>query len=627
MKPFLFALGVMLLVGSPVLGVDGPTPAPAAETLKVNKDGMVKALDTGKPITFPNGVAVTAATLGLQKELYIAVRTDNPPCVSNVCGSGTKLDPFNAGGVSPSQQAVRLTSIWTTYNSNANFYYAPGTYYTNGWLAGSRKTANPNCKHFGAGRGNTIITLYGATIENEGFIFKASYDSPSPGFELHDMTLNCDALNQPKWTNPAVVAKYIGGVSLLPDEGVLIDNVEIINFGTNSAGVECFPLFLIAEGASPVRDYKNATVQNCYVHSPVNGTTQSGVSAIVLEVNQAGSTATNLRAINNVVDLTGTTYEYTHGVTAQFSESNTSIGCSVGLYIEPTGSYQDYTSTNDRFFYCDLSIYSLAKDNATCKGIYIRNPIIVNAPGAAHGGININSDDHTDIVYREVIIDGARMILSDGSIDSTYVKMDVNSTPRLTITNNRINSAHPWYFKIISPSGGILTNISENRTTTGVLPMYRLDGVMTSQRSGVLTDNSGNTTFPSNTTVTGTGTAALWQGSHSGNGSLLTQVQARNVEAASRTVTNADITYNNADVIIIIGGPLTGPHAVTLPAASGNSGRFLYLVDESGTVSTNNYTVSPNLKSGGYVFNVDNGKAVFRSNGTQWVLWDLFTPP
>ncbi|MBA4147341.1 MAG: FG-GAP repeat protein [Verrucomicrobia bacterium] len=115
---------------------------------------------------------------------------------------GSSVSPFYVG------TAQRYTDLLVTNNANCNFYYETGTYETYGWNAGGegtalRITANPNCKHFGAGT-NTIIKLVDSSRHyiSDGIIFACDYETQScDGFEVRDMLLDCNANNQPKFAN------------------------------------------------------------------------------------------------------------------------------------------------------------------------------------------------------------------------------------------------------------------------------------------------------------------------------------------------------------------------------------------------------------------------------------------
>ena len=121
---------------------------------------------------------------------------------------------------------------------------------TRGWYAGQRKTAGAGCKHFGAGPDQTIIQLVDAANgPNDGAIFGSDgfgdvNKNRADGFELHDLTLDCNALAQPKWVKKrgaSVTGVYTFG------SNIVVDNVRVRSFGTRHPGDECFPIFVCAQ--------------------------------------------------------------------------------------------------------------------------------------------------------------------------------------------------------------------------------------------------------------------------------------------------------------------------------------------------------------------------------------------
>lgn len=100
--------------------------------------------------------------------------------------------------------AAALDAVWKTNAYYDCFFYAPGVYETHGWKYQERSTANPGCKHIGsgnAGENATIIKLvdiWGAWTEE--LIFgPGSYAQPCDGFEVHNLVLDCNANQLPKF--------------------------------------------------------------------------------------------------------------------------------------------------------------------------------------------------------------------------------------------------------------------------------------------------------------------------------------------------------------------------------------------------------------------------------------------
>src|SRR5262249_30625120 len=120
--------------------------------------------------------------------IYLAVRTDG------IAGTGTASNPFDAS------TAAKYDKLLATYSQNTVFNYAPGTYQTTGWRFRTRKSAGTNCQHLGAGVDQTVIQLVGANDPSQdGIIFGTDYDATADGFQVQNLTLDCNAFGNPKF--------------------------------------------------------------------------------------------------------------------------------------------------------------------------------------------------------------------------------------------------------------------------------------------------------------------------------------------------------------------------------------------------------------------------------------------
>ena len=120
--------------------------------------------------------------------------------------------------------ADALDALWKTNAYFDCFLYAPGVYETRGWKYFERSTANPGCKHYGAGVDQTTLRLVDVWArQGEDAIF-----ATGPGytacdyFEVSRMTLDCNAPNVPKYERgepvtlriPLVNTGVVGAVTL-----------------------------------------------------------------------------------------------------------------------------------------------------------------------------------------------------------------------------------------------------------------------------------------------------------------------------------------------------------------------------------------------------------------------------
>ncbi|HEY5911219.1 MAG TPA: LamG-like jellyroll fold domain-containing protein, partial [Verrucomicrobiae bacterium] len=131
-------------------------------------------------------------------------------------GGGTLL-PLD--GSSPERAwvagpASALDAIWKTNNYYDCFFYDPGEFQTTGHRFMQRSTANPGCKHIGSGAEGpaaTIIKLVDARITwEEGIIFAPLHQNAyCDGFEVHNLVLDCNSQNNPKYAPGEPVSLWI----------------------------------------------------------------------------------------------------------------------------------------------------------------------------------------------------------------------------------------------------------------------------------------------------------------------------------------------------------------------------------------------------------------------------------
>ena len=271
-------------------------------------------------------IAISAACFLVQAKaqtltnIYLAIRTDG------VAGTGTAGNPFDAS------TPAKYDQLLATYSQNTIFNYAPGTYQTRGWRFRTRKSAGTNCKHYGASMAQTVIQLVGTSDPSqEGIIFGSDYDATADGFELHNLTLDCNALGNPKFTN------HLGAVGAICTTGsnILIKGIKVIGFGTSLRGIECFPVLIYPGPALSWRSFDNITIDSCVFTNPVQGN-QDGLSCVTICAN-AGVTLTNTSVINCwFIDLESD-FSYSHAFLAEQCTGNYVQNCEAGTYTEPTG--------------------------------------------------------------------------------------------------------------------------------------------------------------------------------------------------------------------------------------------------------------------------------------------------
>jgi len=251
--------------------------------------------------------------------IYLAVRTDG------VAGTGTASNPFDAS------TAAKYDQLLATHSRNTIFNYAAGTYKTTGWCYGARQTAGTNCQHNGAGIDQTIIQLVGAnSTTSDGVIFGTDYDITADGFEIQNLTLDCNPAGNPKFVNG------LGAIGAVNTQGsnILIKGVKVINFGTSLQGCECFVVLICPGPNLAWRSFNNIQVENCIFTSPARGN-KDGLSCVAIG-GATGVTMTNTAVVNSSFLNLDSDFLYSHAFYAQVCTGNNVQGCEVGTYTEPT---------------------------------------------------------------------------------------------------------------------------------------------------------------------------------------------------------------------------------------------------------------------------------------------------
>jgi hypothetical protein len=274
------------------------------------------------------GVAAAA-----RRDLYVAVRADGKS------GQGTADDPMDAS------TPEKFDAILARHNADFTFHYAAGTYQTHGYRFQERETANPGCRHLGAGIGKTVIQLVAASDPaKDGDIFQCDYNHRVDGFEIHDLTLDCNWAHNPMFLRGLSV---LGAVNV-NGSNVLLQNVKIIGFGTRTPKAECFPVFIYPGHDFTRQQFHNVRIINCVFSNPATGN-RDGLSCAVIGadegVTMTGSVIQGCRFLDVASDFT-----YSHAFFAENCEGNYVRNCGQAFYVEPTDK-QNYTwiIRNNRF--------------------------------------------------------------------------------------------------------------------------------------------------------------------------------------------------------------------------------------------------------------------------------------
>ena len=181
--------------------VSAPTPTNGTVTGFANSALVQYAAGSRKgPDTFAYTVSDGEFT---SAPAIVTISVVKPHWLTPTGGSTPPLDGSSPSRAWAGSSADVLDAIWHTNNWYDCFFYAPGEYQTRGCSYGVRSTANIGCKHIGSGEtgpNRTVIKMvdtWGSRLE--GTIFVNVFYQQTDAFEVHNMTLDCNAANQPKF--------------------------------------------------------------------------------------------------------------------------------------------------------------------------------------------------------------------------------------------------------------------------------------------------------------------------------------------------------------------------------------------------------------------------------------------
>jgi hypothetical protein len=377
------------------------------------------------------------------KNVYLAIRTDG------LAGSGAECDPYDAS------TAAKYTWLLTTLQPDYIFHYAPGIYETYGWMFASRKTAGTGCKHYGAGIDRTIVRLVGASNgPGDGTVFASDYNIRADGFELHDLTIDCNAAAQPKWSSGP--SRFVTAINTR-GSNITIQRVKVVRFGTRSVGTECFPVF-IASYKLP-GTFENCVVEECEITKPETGN-MDGVSTITVAVFEAKAVGRNLVACKNYVDLAGNDFLYSHGPYARLTENNFMKGCSDGFYAEPVNILTARVIVRRNVYLrCANGVTGQAHTKSMMRSIFVEGNTFADC-GVA---VRIAADDR-DPHFGQVVVRGNRFQKSDGGL-SRVRAIQITSTQKAAVSRNVLDASGKQVVFVRAARA----TVKENRTSGGAL--------------------------------------------------------------------------------------------------------------------------------------------------------------
>ena len=301
-------------------------------------------------------------------DVYLAIRGGGG-------GSGTQGDPYDASGPDA------YDGLLTRFTSNTDFHYAPGTYVTRGWSWGQRETAHAGVRHHGAGVDQTIIKL----DQSGQLIFGADWNHLIDGFEVHDLTLDCNAQGNSTFQNHQGAVAAFNAIG----NNILLQDLKVINFGTSQQGQEDFVMFVWPANSYQGQTFNNVTFDNITFTQPATGnadgttiTTIGGPQGVTVNGN-----ITNCRFVNCWSDFT-----YSHCFNAFNCQNNYVQHATQGMYFEPNDS-QNHTWAvrHNTFVDVEYGIYINWHPGAHLGSVIFDNnqvSMIADRPDQAALGIN-----------------------------------------------------------------------------------------------------------------------------------------------------------------------------------------------------------------------------------------------
>jgi len=204
------------------------------------------------------------AGAALAREVFIALRRDGE------VGKGTEDNPYDGS------TAAAFDAVMNSLSGLETVRLGPGVFPTARgflWLPKSGQ------RIVGSGMFATIIRLVLASPQSgqSQYVFGLTRTALS-GFELSDLTIDCNLAGQPNTGSDEYPRIAEGGINLHGSD-ILIRRVRVINFGTNTpiweygqstppASWECFPLSVAFARPLDNPAPKNCVVEDCIVEQP-----------------------------------------------------------------------------------------------------------------------------------------------------------------------------------------------------------------------------------------------------------------------------------------------------------------------------------------------------------------------
>jgi hypothetical protein len=279
----------------------------------------------------------------------------------------------------------------------------------------------------------------------DGDIFQCDYDHRVDGFEVHDLTLDCD------WAHNPLFLRGSGALGAVNVNGsnVLLQNVKIVGFGTRAPKAECFPVFIYPGHAFNGRQFHNVRIINCVFSNPAPGN-RGGLSCAAIGadegVTMTGSVIRGCRFLDVASDFT-----YSHAFFAEECADNYVRNCGQAFYAEPTDK-QDYTwiIRNNRFINVETGAFVNWHPGAYLGQIVFENNLVeLNPDLPTAAAVNFGEDgldaSHPPAILKTLTVAHNTIRLAGGQERSSPARgLNVVSAKRRFTVENVVVAANTF---------------------------------------------------------------------------------------------------------------------------------------------------------------------------------------
>ena len=428
-----------------------------------------------------NPLSLTPAAAVVNTTYYLST---TPPF-----GNGSSASAPLDASTQPKLDAIWALHMWQgsdNPSTSVTFVYAPGLYQTKGGNAdtGPNTICSGNY-HIGAGIDKTIIQLVGSSSPTaDGVVFLTAAPHEVIGWGCRDLTIDCNAVNQPKWTG---AGGSIGAISSTAGYNITIQRVKTINFGTATPRNECFPVLIYPKPGQSNISMHNIVIDSCIFTQPAagnkDGCSASGISDDAANHNIADTTCviSNCQYINCYSSTSGQPgdFSYQHCYGAPRCINNFSINCDVGFYLEPAElQFPSITTLVQGNTYINVNrmAYILFHNSSGINNITIQNNMCALNSGGNGVWITGNGLANPIATVNDVLIQentllannsGERGIVIDeyGSNDMRVQSVIINNNYLYNFPDNPQNTI------TLDPSTSVIvkSSVTDNYIRTGII--------------------------------------------------------------------------------------------------------------------------------------------------------------